>query len=42
MVCPFYDKRLIPFAGMAACGAKFTVAIVHTVIDYSLFFRLEQ
>ena len=41
MVCPFYDKRLIPFTGMTASGAKFTVAIVHTVIDHPLFFRLE-
>ncbi|VTN13062.1 Uncharacterised protein [Raoultella terrigena] len=42
MVCPFYNKRLITFAGVARRSAEFAVALVHTVVDHAFFFSLQQ
>ncbi|VFS71927.1 Uncharacterised protein [Raoultella planticola] len=41
MVCPFYNKRLITFAGPTCRGTEFAVALVHAVINHAFFFCLQ-
>jgi hypothetical protein len=41
MVCAVDDKRFPPSQGDRR-GAQFTIAVVHAVIDHTLFFRLNQ
>jgi hypothetical protein len=42
MVRAVYDQRFTPFTRVTGGGAQFTKAVVHAVIDHTLFFRLNQ